>query len=162
MEIVRRNFRFNGIMDITSIVNKLYVFYMEQVDIDVDDNVRGEILEENESLLVLLNVDVQTQNKYCYIKIKKEIGLDNETKAITVKKIIVDNNLIEKELFKHMFTILLQQNDDNFTNRIIVPRNINIRFHNNIHYVADEISTYVTWLYSTYTEPLICPSYEIN
>ena len=161
MEIVRKNFRFNEIIDITSIIDNLHVFYMEQVDIDEDDNVRGENLEEKESLLVLQNIDEQTQNIYCYIKIKEDIGLDNETKAITVKKIIVDNNLIKEQLFNHMFTIILQQNDDNSTNRIIVNR-INKRFHNNIHNIADEISTYITWLYSTYTDPFICPYYEIN
>lgn len=161
MEIVRKNFRFKEVIDITSIIDKLHVFYMEQVDIDKDDNIRGEMLEENETLLVLMDIDEQTQNKYCYIKIKEEIGLDNETRSITVKKIIVDNNCIEKELFKHIFTILLQQNDDILTNRIIVPKKINNRFHNNIQSVADEISAHVIFLYSTYTNPVICPSYEI-
>ena len=162
MEIVRKNFRFNGIIDITSIIDNLYVFYMEKVDIDEDDNVRGENIEEKESLLVLQNIDEQTQNIYCYIKIKEKIGLDNETKAFTITKIIVDNNLINEQLFKRMFTIILQQKDDNSTNRIIVPNRIDKRFHNNIRNVASEISTYLTWLYSTYTDPFICPSYEIN
>ena len=162
MEITRKNFQFNRIIDIPAIINDLHVFYMEQADINRDNNVHGELLEDGESFFVLQNIEEQVNNRYCYIKIKEELGQDGITKAYTVKKIIIDNNVIEEELFNRMFTILLQQHDNTLTNRIIVPNRINQRFHNNIPNIANEISTYITWLYSTYTAPLICPSYEVD
>lgn len=162
MKIERKNFRFDNVVDISSILDNLHLFYMEQIDIDEDDNVRGEVLDENESLFVLYNVEETTKKGYCYVKIKEKVGQDGITKALIVKKVIVDNNLIGEEIFKRMFLILLQQNDDTLTNRIIVPNRINRRFHKNIPNIVTEISTYITWLYSTYTEPLICPSYEVD
>ena len=162
MEITRKNFQFNRIIDIPAIINNLHVFYMEQTDINSDNNVHGELLEDGESFFVLQNIEEQVNNRYCYIKIKEKLGLDGITKAYIVKKIIIDNNVIEEELFNRMFTILLQQHDNTLTNRIIVPNRINHRFHNIIPNIANKISTYITWLYSTYTAPLVCPSYEVD
>ena len=162
MVIERKNFRINHIIDIERNINNLRIFDMSDEEIHQDDIVRGEILEENESLLVIRNGAEHTSDKYCYVKIKKEIGLDHETKRFTIEKIIVDNNLINQNLFAHIFNIFLHQSDDIFTNRIVVPNAINARFHDNIDEVAQTIAAYITRLYTNFTNSTVCTSYEIQ
>lgn len=160
MLIERRNFRFDHIVDIEGNMDNLHMFYMTNEDIQNDDIVREELLEENESLFVLKKIGEQTSDKYCYIKIKTLIGLDLETKMYIVEKIIIANNLINKNLFVRIFTIILQQNDDNFTNRINVA-NLDKSYHGNIDNIANEIAEYVTFLFSCFTDSVICRSYNI-
>lgn len=160
MLIERKNFRFDHIVDIEGNMDNLHIFYMTEEDIQNDDVVRDETLEENESLLVLKNIEGQTSDKYCYIKIKTLTGLNGVTRMFIVEKIIVDNNLINQNLFARMFTIILRQNYNNLTNRINVA-NLNRSFHGNIDNLANEIAEYVTSLFSYFTDSVICPSYSI-
>ena len=155
MDIYRRNFRFNRILNVEEVLTDSALFYMEQNDIDSDGIVKGEHLEQEDTVCVLMNnAEPHRGERYCYIKTRTQIGDDRHTKAISIDKIIIDGNLINQNLFVHIITIVLQQEDNEYPNRIIVG-NINKCFHRNITETANEIGIYIYNLYNTYTSDLI-------
>ena len=155
MEIHRKNFRFNRILNVEEIIANSALFSMEQIDIDADEIVRGEHLEQEDTICVLMNnVEPHRGERYCYIKTSTHIGGDGQTKTITIDKIIIDGNLIDRNLFTHIITIILQQEDNEYPNRIIVG-NRNKCFYRNTIETANEIGNYVYSLYITYTSDLI-------
>lgn len=161
MEIHRRNFRFNRILNMERVVADSTLFYMDQVDINDDENVRGEHIGEREGIWVFKNKEeAYNRERYCYVKTTTHIGGDGHTKAIFVDKIITDGNLIINELFVCLFTILLQQEDNEYPNRIIIG-NINKCFRRNITETAKEIGNYIYNLYNTYTSDLV-PTYSTS
>lgn len=161
MEIKRDNFRFNRIINPINVINDSCLFCMEQDDMDKDAIVNCFVLEEGDTMLVFQNtVEPFQGERYCYIKINTRIGGDGHTKLITVDNIIVDNNLINRDLFSRIFTILLQQENNSYPNRIVVTNRLNECFRNRIDEVANEISNHICELYS-YTSDLN-PTYIIQ
>ena len=154
MEIKRDNFRFNRVVNPNDIINDSSLFSMSQEDIDVDNIVNGERLEEGDDMIVFQNTVEPHQNeRYCYIKINTRIGADGHTKLITVNKIIVDASLIGHNLFAHIFTILLRQENNEYPNRIVVDY-INKRFGEIINITSNEIADYIYELYQNFTSEL--------
>ena len=152
MEIVRSNFRFNRIIDIDEIMNDSRLFAIPQEDIVEDEFVRNENIGDGEAWLVLQNnSDVFFGERYCYVKTYTSLGGDNQTKLINVDKVILDGSLINRELINLFFTILLQQEDNEFPNRIKVGNIVNCRFHDDIQRVSSEIANYVIRLFNEFT-----------
>ena len=152
MEIHRRNLRFNRILNVEEIATNSALFSMEQSDIDADEIVRGEHLEQENTMCVFMNIaEPHRGERYCYIKTSTHIGGDGNTRVISINKIIIDGTLISQNLFVHIFTLLLQQEDNEHPNRIIVGNRINQRFHNNIAETADSIASYIYDLYNIFT-----------
>ena len=151
MEIKRDNFRFNRLLNVDDIIGESNLFWMSQDDIDADGVVGGEQLEDGDSIIVFQNTVEPHQNeRYCYIKFNTAIGADGHTKQITIDKIIVDNNLINQHLFIRIFNIFLQQEDNDYSNRIIVTNRYNKTFRGRIVETANEIANNVLELYSVF------------
>ena len=152
MEIKRENFRFNRIVNPYDVIDDSALFSMTQEDIDSDAIVSGEKLEDGDDMIVFQNTVEPHQNeRYCYIKINTRIGTDGLTRMITINKIIVDGGLIDRNLFAQIFTILLQQEDNEHPNRIVVTNGYNERFRGRIVEVANNIANRICGLYNTYT-----------
>lgn len=152
MEINRKNFGFNRILNVKEIIENSCVFDMEQADIDADRIIKGEHLEEMEGMSVLAKYGEPNEGeKYCYLKAGERIGDDGKTKVISIDKIIIDECLIDKSLFAHIFTVFLQQEDNEYANRIIVGNRIDQCFHLNIAETASVIAKYLFELYTNYT-----------
>lgn len=155
MEIQHRNFRFNRIINVEEVVANSTLFYMEQTDIDADENIIGEHLKQENSICVLMNnAESHKGERYCYIKTSTYIAGDGHTKTITIDKIIIDRYLIDLKLFTRIITILLQQEDNEYSNRIVVG-NMNKCFRRNVAETAKEVGDYIYKLYNAYTSDLI-------
>lgn len=162
MEIKREKFRFNRIIKPNDIINESSLFLMSQEDIDADNNIKGYVLDEGSDMVVFQNSFEPHQNeRYCYIKYHTFIGADGNTKKITVSDIIVDDNFINHDLFAHVFTILLSNEDNCYSNRIVVPNKYNERFGGRIDNVANEIADYICELFKGYTNGF-CRSHIIK
>ncbi len=149
MEIKRENFRFNRIVNVDDILDKTNLLMMTQEDIDADTIVHNFILEDNDNMVVLQNdTEPHQEERYCYIKFHTLIGDDGNTKLITIDNIIVDENLIDYNLFRLIFIILLQQEDSTYPNRIQVTQSYNERFHGRINEVANNIANRIVGLYN--------------
>lgn len=154
MEIKRDNFRFNRLLNVNDIIGESNLFWMSQEDIDADGVVGGEQLEDGDSMIVFQNITEPHQGeRYCYLKTNTVIGDDGHTKKITITKIITDSNLIRPNLFFNIFRILLQQENNEYRNRIVLTSRINECFKNRIVDIANAISNRVCELYS-YTSDL--------
>lgn len=152
MEIKRTNFRFNRIVNIEESIDDSNLMLMEQSDIDGDINVRGNTLEDGETMVVLQNcIEPYLNERYCYVKYHTFIGGDGYTKLLSIKNIIVDENLINHNLFAYIFTILLRQEDNEHSNRIMVTSGYNERFHGRIVEVANDIAYRICALYVSFT-----------
>jgi hypothetical protein len=161
MEIKRGNFRFNRIVNVNEILNESALFSMNQDDIDNDAIVNGERLEDGDELIVFQNTKEPYQNeRYCYIKFNALVGGDLVTKQITINKIIVDKNLIHPNLFTQIFTILLQQEDNEHPNRIVITNRFNECYRGRIVEIARSAANRVCEIY-TYTSDLN-PTYIIQ
>ena len=161
MEIKRGNFRFNRIVNVNEILNESTLFSMNQDDIDNDAIVNGERLEDGDELIVFQNTVEPYQNeRYCYIKFNTLVGNDGQTKQITINKIIVDRNMIHPNLFTQIFTILLQQEDNECPNRIVITNRFNECYRGRIVEIARSAANRVCEIY-TYTSDLN-PTYIIQ
>jgi hypothetical protein len=76
------------------------------------------------------------------------IGGDGHTKLITINKIIVDKNLINQSLFFNIFKILLQQEENEYNNRIMLTTRFNECFKNRVVDIANTISNRICEMYS--------------
>lgn len=109
----------------------------------------------------ILNTDEQYENeRYCYIKLNTLVGLDGNTKQIIVEKIIVDTNLIQTSLFDEIFRILLQQENNEFNNRIVLSDLFNESFRGRIDECVRELSNRVYILFTEYASDYN-PTYNI-
>lgn len=154
MEIKRDNFRFDRIVNSNDIINESSLFYMNQEDIDADIIVSGEQLGDNDTMVVFQNTVEPHQNeRYCYIKFNTLVGGDGQTKQITINKIVVDRNLISPNLFSQIFIILLQQEDNEYRNRIVLTNRFNECYRGRIAEVANAAAIRICDLY-TYTSEL--------
>lgn len=161
MEIKRGNFRFNRIVNTNEILNESSLFFMYQDDIDNDVIVNGERLEDGDELVVFQNTVEPYQNeRYCYIKFNTHVGNDGLTKQITINKIIVDRNMTYPNLFTQIFTILLQQEDNECPNRIAITNRFNECYRGRIVEIARSAANRICELY-TYTSELN-PTYIIQ
>lgn len=161
MELKRENFRFNRRINLQEVINSSSLFYMDIEDINEDRVVCEEHLEDGESLIVFQNTDEQYENeRYCYIKLNTLVGLDGNTKQIIVEKIIVDTNLIQTSLFDEIFRILLQQENNEFNNRIVLSDLFNESFRGRIDECVRELSNRVYILFTEYTSDY-SPTYNI-
>lgn len=152
MEIKRDNFRFNRIVNVDDIVGGSNLLTMGQPDIDGDNNVRGYTLEVGDTMVTLQNDSEHHRNeRYGYIIYNTLIGGDGTTKLLSVKNVIVDENLINHALFAYIFTILLRQEDNEYPNRIVVTSGYNERFHGRIVEVANDIANRICALYASFT-----------
>lgn len=153
MEIKRDNFRFNRVVEISDIIDKSHLLLMEQTDIDDDNNVHDCTLADGDTMIVLQNgIEPYQDERYCYVKYHTIVGGDGNTKLMVVEKIIIDENLINHDLFAHVFTILLRQEDSEYTNRIMVTNGYNERFHGKVDEVANDIANRICGLYNTFTD----------
>ena len=151
MRIKRANFRFNRLVNVDDIIGHSNLLLMEQEDINVDNNVHDCILEDNANIVVLQNdIEPHQNERYCYIKYHTIVGGDGNTKLITIDDIIVDENLISYNLFAHIFTIFLRQEDNEHPNRIVVTNGYNERFRGRIVEVANDIANRICCLYNTF------------
>lgn len=151
MRIKRANFRFNQLVNVDDIIGHSNLLLMEQEDINVDNNVHDCILEDNANIMVLQNDIEPHQNvRYCYIKYHTIVGGYGNTKLITIDDIIVDENLISYNLFAHIFTIFLRQEDNEHPNRIVNTNGYNERFRGRIVEVANDIANRICGLYNTF------------
>ncbi len=151
MKIERANFRFNRIVNVDDIINQSNLLWMNQDDINADNNVHDYILEDNASMMVLQNsVEPHQNERYCYIKYHTIIGGDGNTKLITIDDIIVDENLISYNLFTLIFKIFLRQEDNAHPNRIVVTNGYNERFRGRVVEVANDIANRISGLYDTF------------
>lgn len=149
MEIKRDNFRFNRIINPSNVIEESTLFYMEQNEIDDDDIVCGEQIEGGDNIIVLQNITEPYQGeRYCYLKTNTIIGGDGHTKLITINKIIVDKNLINQSLFFNIFKILLQQEENEYNNRIMLTTRFNECFKNRVVDIANSISNRICEMYS--------------
>ena len=154
MEIKRDNFRFNRVINPNNVIEESTLFYMEQNDIDEDSIVNGEQIENGDKMIVFQNITRPYQGeRYCYLKTNTIIGLDGHTKLITINKIIVDRNLINQNLFFNIFRILLQQEENEYNNRIVLTSRFNECFKNRVIDIANTISNHICELY-TFTSDL--------
>lgn len=161
MELSRANFRLNRQINLQEVITSSSVFYMEQEDINDDRVVSEEHLEDSESLVVFQNTNRQYEKeRYCYIKFNTLVGLDGNTKQISIEKIIVDTNLIHTCLFYKIFSILLQQENNEFNNRIVLSNSLNECFRGRISECARRLSNYIYNLFCTYTSD-DCSIYRI-
>lgn len=151
MEIKRDNFRFNRFLNVNDIINESNLIRMSQDDIDADGVIGGEQLEDGDDMIAFQNTVEPHQNeRYCYIKFNTIIGADGHTKQITINKIIIDNNLINQNLLNQFFTIFLQQEDNEYYNRIVVTNRYNKTFRGRIFETANEIANHVYELYRVF------------
>lgn len=151
LEIRRENFGFNRTISVDDIIRTSCVYNMRKVHIDADKIVNGEILDNDERLLVYKN-DYPWDEEYCYIKTKTEIMGDGHAKLVTIKKIIIDEHLIDEVLFTEIFTILLQQEDNEYQNRIKIGNKEPIPFHGDcLKTSAHSIARYVCELFHEFT-----------
>ena len=161
MELRRANFRFNRQINLREVIASSSVFYMEQEDINEDRVVSEEHLEDSESLIVFQNTNRQYENeRYCYIKLNTLVGLDGNTKQISIEKIIVDTNLIQTCLFDTIFIVLLQQENNEFNNRIVISNSLNECFRGRIVECARRLSYCIYNLFCKYTSD-DCSTYRI-
>ena len=102
-----------------------------------DAVVNDERLEDGDELIVFQNTVEPYQNeRYCYIKFNTLVGNDGQTKQITINKIVVEKNLIHPNLFTQIFTILLQQEDNEHPNRIVITNRFNECYRDRIVEIA--------------------------
>ena len=154
MEIIRENFRFNRVVNLSDVINNSSLFSMYQEDIDADNIVNGEWLEDGDDMIVYQNTVEPHQNeRYCYIKTNTRVGTDGLTRMITINKIIVDGGIIDHNMLAQIFTILLQQEDNVHPNRIMVTNN-NVRFHGRIVEVANDMANRICELYNAFTNDI--------
>ena len=152
MEIKRDNFRFNRIVNVDDIVGGSNLLTMGQSDINGDNIVHDYTLEVGDTMVTLQNDSEHHRNeRYVYIIYNTLIGGDGNTKLLSIKNVIVDENLINYNLFVYIFTILLRQEDNEYPNRIVVTSGYNERFHGRIVEVAKDIANRICGLYSTFT-----------
>ena len=62
MEIIRENFRFNRVVNLSDVINNSSLFSMYQEDIDADNIVNGERLEDGDDMIVYQNTVEPHQN----------------------------------------------------------------------------------------------------
>lgn len=148
MEIERR-ILVNRQISINDIIDGLSLFYMEDVDVVNDKNLTNETILENENICSLQSRESNTCERYCYVKMKTVIGQDGNTNAILVEKIILDSNLIEFNLLKYLFRLLLRPIINEYPNRIVAGR-IN-RLVSPIANCAEELADYTFNLFNEYT-----------
>lgn len=124
------------------IVENSHLFEMDAEDIILDENIKDKELQQNENILVFQRYINNKWERYCYLKISTSVGLDNKTKCVNIKQVIIDVNVIDNRLFCKLIYILLQQISNEFNNRIIVG-NKDLCFKNNVVQCADEVGNYI-------------------
>ena len=124
------------------IVENSHLFEMDAEDIILDENIKDKELQQNENILVFQRYINNKWERYCYLKISTSVGLDNKTKCVNIKQVIIDVNVIDNRLFCKLIYILLQQINNEFNNRIIVG-NKDLCFKNNVVQCADEVGNYI-------------------
>lgn len=148
MEIERR-ILVNRQISINDIIDGLSLFYMEDVDVVNDKNLTNETILENGSICSLQSRESNMCERYCYVKMKTITGQDENTKAILVEKIILDSNLIEINLLKYLFRLLLRPIINEYPNRIVAGR-IN-ELVSPVDYRAEQLAEYTFNLFNEYT-----------
>lgn len=95
--------------DITQILDNIKVFSMNQEDIDDDVFVGNIQLGENDELITVQNIKLNSTERYCYMLMTNLIGLDENTKFKIVKWIYVDSNALRYEFFEWLFGNIAKQ-----------------------------------------------------
>lgn len=137
------------------IIDSIALFYMEDTDVANDENLTSETILENETIYLLQNIDLPSNviEKYCYVKTRTIIGQDGNTKVTLVEKIIIDSNLIEINLLKLLFKLLLQPMINKYPNRIV--GGIMNRLVSPIDNCAEQLAEYTFNLFNEYTSATI-------
>lgn len=149
LQLNRKNFGFGHIVDLDDVIKESQLFEMDIDDIVNDDNIVNKRLAEGEVILVFRNNKQNVDERYCYLKIQTKVGEDKKTKCLIINKIIIDDNLISKDLFCKIIHIILLKMNNEFNNRIIIG-NKNISFRNKISECANEIGEYIYDLFNRY------------
>ena len=80
--------------NIIQILDDIKVLYMNQEDIDGDVFVGDILLGENDELITVQNIKLNSIERYCYMLTTNLTGLDKTTKFMVVKWIYVDSNAL--------------------------------------------------------------------
>lgn len=153
MELLYKKITFNRIINISDVINASCLFVMGINDIGNDIYVCGEKINEDEEILVFQNNEEPfAGERYCYIKTKTMSGLDGHTKMIVIEKVITDKIFVTYEFFLRIITILLQQENDGYNNRIVIGCKINDCFNGRIEEVSNNCSLYLCDLFTSFLD----------
>ena len=115
--------------DISQILDDIKVLSMNQEDIEDDEFVGNILLGENDELITVQNIKLNSIERYCYMLTANLTGLDKTTKFKVVKWIYVDSNALQYEFFEWLFRIVIKQS--NSIHDKIMLTNICESLHNN-------------------------------
>ena len=97
--------------DISQILDDIKVLSMNQEDIEDDEFVGNILLGENDELITVQNIKLNSIERYCYMLTANLTGLDKTTKFMVVKWIYVDSNALQYEFFEWLFRIVIKQSN---------------------------------------------------
>ena len=138
------------------------IFNMTMEDIQNDNRICDIVTlsDDNESLITFQNIDVERDERYCYIHLKEYIGRDGKTKAVIIKKFVIEETFIEVDFIRSILNIILRQYNNQHPNRICIGHK-SYRINHDFDKCILEIATDLVDLYFEFTNNTV-RSYYLN